>query len=424
MTTTAAETSPPGGTRRERFSLLERWSQYGRPPRVIGVDVARALAVIGMIGVHAGISMGSEGEGAITWTSLVEGRSSILFALVAGISVAMATGFARRPEGEELRSARLRLAGRAIAVLAVGLLLELLGSGIAVILPVYGVLFLLVIPFVGLRRSTLFMTAGALALVGPTLVALVTLATRGTTGAGVQFLITGSYPLSVWLPLVLAGIAIGRCELRGRVLTLLIGVGAALTVAGYGIGSALTGTVDAWLTGFGAFSGSFADSAAASGAAPSFSGGSTGEQFSTIAARDLPSALAQAWAVGPHSAGTFEIIGSGGFALLIVGLCVLAGRHLRALLVPLAAVGSMPLTAYAAHVVSFAILASPLALAPESAAAGGAASGMTFWLVCIASLLVGCTAWALTLGRGPLERVTAWAARRVDAAPAPSRAHG
>ncbi len=54
----------------------------------------------------------------------------------------------------------------------------------------------------------------------------------------------------------------------------------------------------------------------------------------------------------------------------------------------------------------------PLMLAPGLVEGEG---GVAFWGLSIAVLLVACTAWALTLGRGPLERVTAWAARKIDA---------
>jgi uncharacterized membrane protein YeiB len=146
--------------------------------------------------------------------------------------------------------------------------------------------------------------------------------------------------------------------------------------------------------------------------------GGVGEQSGTylerLGASDLGTSLAGAWGVSPHSGGTFEIIGSGGFALMIVGACLLLARPLRWLLIPVAAVGSMPLTAYSAHVISFAVLISPIALAPGLMSFDGTGTSTFFWLACMGTLLVGCTAWALTLGRGPLERFTAWAARRMD----------
>lgn len=438
--------APPTGRRSLRTSL----QQFGRAPRIMGVDVARGLAVFGMIGVHVGVAATFDAGNPLTWTALVEGRSSILFAVVAGISVAFATGMRTRPTGEALRSARLRMAGRALAVLAIGLALELLGSSIAVILPIYGLLFLILIPFLGLRRRTLIVTATALALAGPTLIALVRALTLGGSGAGVDFLITGSYPLTVWLPLILAGMAVGRSSLREtRTAVVVTGLGVLLAVGGYGVGSAVNGNAESWTSGAALSSGS----ASFSGTTPGdqvdlngktcitksdavitcFSGkgsmggsgdmggagSGSGPYLERLGASDLGTSLAGAWGVSPHSGGTFEIIGSGGFALAIVGACLLLSRPLRWLFLPVAAVGSMPLTAYSAHVISFAVLISPLALAPSLMSFEGNGSSTAFWLACIGALLVGCTAWALTRGRGPLERVTAWAARAVDRPSAP-----
>ncbi len=46
----------------------------------------------------------------------------------------------------------------------------------------------------------------------------------------------------------------------------------------------------------------------------------------------------------PHSGATAEIIGSGGFALIVLGLCLLVAAPLRWIALPVAAMGSMPLT--------------------------------------------------------------------------------
>ncbi|MDD7943258.1 heparan-alpha-glucosaminide N-acetyltransferase domain-containing protein [Microbacterium sp. NE2HP2] len=410
-----------------RRSVGNRWRYFGRPPRLMGIDVARGLAIFGMIGAHVGISWMVAGPDGPDLAAIVQGRSSILFAVVAGISVALATGREQLPRGEALRSARLRMAGRALVVLALGLALEMLGSGIAVILPIYGILFLILIPFLGLRRRTLALTAAAIAVAGPTVVALLRAMTlsgagipQGIGGTAVDFLISGSYPLTVWLPLVLAGMALGRLRLdRRRTAAVLFGSGVGLAAFGYGLGDAFNGTVRGWLSGWGSVSSSasaLSSSGASSLVASSSSMGPDGRGYlKRLSEVDLGAALSQAWGVAPHSGGTWEIIGSGGFALAVVGACLLLARPLRALLVPVAAVGSMPLTAYTAHVVSFAVLISPLGLAPDLSSWDGdpAVSGC-FWIGCVVVLLAGCTMWALSRGRGPLESVTANVARRVD----------
>lgn len=453
------DSTPPARARR---SMRVRWSEFGRPPRLMGIDVARGLAVFGMIGAHAGIATSFSWTDPVSWTALVEGRSSILFAVVAGISVALATGSGVRPHGEALRSARLRMAGRALAVLAIGLLLEMLGTNIAVILPVYGVLFLVVIPFLGLRRRTLLLGAAVIAVVGPVAILTARALALGGAGGGVDFLLSGSYPLTVWLPLMLLGMAVGRSRLDDvRTALALVGVGAVLAVTGYGVGTALNGPGNGWIQD-GSSASSFASSAPTTSTVPedgglgatggasgsgsaqacvtgsdgtttctpgggSFISGSDGPGGQTyempsylerLADYDLGASISSAWAVAPHSGGTFEIVGSGGFALAVIGGCLLAVRRLRAVFVPLAAVGSMPLTAYSVHVVSFAILVGPVGLVP-ALFAGERGAGFAFWSASMGILLVACTTWALTRGRGPLERVTAWAARRTDSTSSP-----
>lgn len=419
----------------------------------MGVDVARGIAVFGMIAVHAGIAASFELLDPRTWVALALGRSSILFAVVAGISIAFAAGAGKRPTGEALRSARLRMAGRAIAVLAIGILLELLGSSIVVILSVYGVLFLLVIPFLGLRRRTLVLTAVALALTGPTLVAVTQALALGMWGEGVAFLVYGMYPVTVWLPLMLTGIAVGRCRLGDiRTALAVLGIGGILAAGGYALGGLvsdldsesdsygssssemfesieeyeepeevpgeevdLTGKVcvedfDGWVTCYGE---EWSDQ--------NWNEDESGEDFEEgdgsfewFGESDPGSVLRMAWSSDPHSGGTLEIIASGGFALAVVGACLLLAAPLRWVLIPVAAVGTMPLTAYAAHVISFAVLSDPFNLAPQVMEWGPGEGGTGFWLLSVGGLLLGCTLWALTAGRGPLERLTARAALAMD----------
>ena len=424
--TTFSVPAPPAASRRR--SLAERWRSFGRPPRLMGIDVARSLAVFGMIGAHAGIAGAVIAPDGPDLAELVQGRSSILFAVVAGISVALASGAGEPPRGEALRSARLRMAGRALAVLTIGVALELLGSQIAVILPVYGILFLILIPFLGLRRRTLAVKAAILALAGPSAIALVqglTLTAPGDagfgagfgSGAAVQFLLSGSYPLTVWLPLMILGLAVGRLPLeRTRVAAALLGAGAAAAAVGYGLGDAFNGSVRGWLSDWDLSSSASAAASASSGLSGSMPGADGSRPYAQLLSElDLGRLVGAAWGVSPHSGGTWEIIGSGGVALAVIGACLLVARPLRAVLVPFAAVGSMPLTAYAAHVVSFALLFSPFALVPGLTGDAEGSGGVVLWLTSVVVLLGACTLWALRRGRGPLESVTAWAARRIDA---------
>ena len=102
-----------------------------------------------------------------------------------------------------------------------------------------------------------------------------------------------------------------------------------------------------------------------------------------------------------HSSGLWEVIGSGGFALATIGVCLLLCRTpLRWVAVPLRAVGSMPLTAYVLQLVVWALVA--LALLGDTGDLYGIREAGLF-LPLTLGLIAGCTVWALTLGRGPLE---------------------
>src|SRR6478752_3602935 len=141
------------------------------PGRVVGVDVARALALLGMMATH--MLPGIEGT-QVAWPQQVAGgRASALFAVLAGVSVALVSGRTTPLHGRARYAASVRLVVRAVLIGALGLLLGLVPSGIAVILAFYAVLFLLGLPFLGLRAPALAALAALWALVGPVLSMLV-----------------------------------------------------------------------------------------------------------------------------------------------------------------------------------------------------------------------------------------------------------
>ncbi|HIY65833.1 MAG TPA: DUF418 domain-containing protein [Candidatus Agrococcus pullicola] len=105
----------------------------------------------------------------------------------------------------------------------------------------------------------------------------------------------------------------------------------------------------------------------------------------------------------PHSGGSAEVVGSGGFAMALVGLLLLTGRWLRWPLIPIAAVGAMPLTAYSAQIVAIFVIGGPGGYIEDTG---------VFWAT-TAGLLAGCTLWIAFFGRGPLERVTKWVGDRM-----------
>jgi len=340
------------------------------PGREPGIDLARGLAIVGMFAAHLLDTTAFEWTHPATWTDVVNGRSSILFATLAGVSLALVTGGERPFDGARMASARCSLALRAACIWLLGVLLVMLQTPVLVILPAYGILFLLALPFLRLPVGWLFAASAGVAVAAPFAVFAIDQLPLwdGEAGQTVAHTIGWHYPFALWLAFVLAGIGTGRMAFaRPATATLLLAVGAVLAAVGYGI-------VGRWAE-----------------LAPADS--IWGVVLSSTA----------------HSSGMGEAVGSGGFALGAIALCtLLCATPARAVLLPLRAVGSMPLTAYTAQLLTWAVLQPSVGEAGSELAAFRALD--PFWPLTIATL-AGCTAWALLLGRGPLERLVGWVAR-------------
>ncbi|MGA1829150.1 heparan-alpha-glucosaminide N-acetyltransferase domain-containing protein [Microbacterium sp.] len=349
-----------------RLWLSTRWSRLNGPQRVGGVDLARGLAVIGMVAAHLLWIDDFDFADTATWVAVVEGRSSILFATLAGVSIGLVTGGRTPLAGAEMRLAREHLAVRAAVLWLIGIGLIATGVPVYVILPAYAILFLIALLLVSLRARTLFLLAGALALVTPLLQALLDALPFWSTPWGqLASVATGwHYPFPVWIAFVTAGLGVARAGItRTRVQLWMVGAGAALALAGYGLDG---------LSGADAASGAVSFSSAV-------------------------------WTADPHSTGLLEVIGSGGFALAVIGLCLLACRtFLTWVVLPLRAVGAMPLTAYTVQLLVWAIVAATVLGDPGDLR--GFRDLEPFWPMTM-TLILACTAWALLIGRGPLEWV-------------------
>lgn len=111
----------------------------GSGRRLAGIDLARCLAIIGMVAVH--ISPSGTGSPLAYVLAVPRGRSAVLFGLLAGVGVSiLASGRSR-----SVREARGVLVWRAALLLPLGLWLQTLDHNVAVILADYAVLFLLAV---------------------------------------------------------------------------------------------------------------------------------------------------------------------------------------------------------------------------------------------------------------------------------------
>jgi uncharacterized membrane protein YeiB len=377
--------------------------------RLVGVDLARALAVFGMYVVHIGPPL-SATSGVASWIRYIsDGHSSVLFATLAGFSLMLLAGRREPKAGLAGRQAKARIAIRAVALLALGTVMAMEYGGV-IILGFYGVYFLLALPLVRLRVRTLAIIAAAFALVTPQLAfALTSLLTpsvqqsintydplRHLSEVGVlDLLLTGFYPALTWMSFVIAGMALGRLDLSsGTVQRRLAAFGAALTATAYGMSLLLAGPGALRSLAEGGSS-SGGSGSASFGSTPS-SGGSGSMPLDGGSFPDMPAS--SLLAAGPHSGTTFDIIGSLGVAILvIVGATVLMDRlpRLRRLAKPVIAVGTMSLTAYVGHFVAQSMLS-----------VGAGTSTQQSWVPLIMFVLgaiVFATLWSRFFRRGPLE---------------------
>ena len=356
--------------------------------RLVGLDLARGLAVFGMYAVHVGPAPGQGGVIGFLM-ELAQGRSSALFAVLAGFAVALITGRRTPKTGLAGRQAVAKVIIRAVILMALGTALTLTGTPVVPILAFYGLFFLLVLPLYRLGAGPLALIAAGWALVGPQLLYALKPVFGGRVFLGygqadgpVSLFFTGGYPALTWVPFVIAGMAVARCDLAATAVRIRLALtGVALAVTGYG---------GSWLAVRLVPGAAEAVRKAEEGSGSSM--GSVSPDSIGIFGDSPAGMLASA----PHSEATLSIVGATGVAVLVITACLAAMDafpRLRRLARPVIAVGSMSLSAYVYHIVAIWLLNTEALTVPP----------LYILLGFIASVTVLATIWSRFLQRGPLE---------------------
>ncbi|MFF7261698.1 DUF418 domain-containing protein [Streptomyces sp. NPDC008159] len=369
--------------------------------RLIGVDLARGLAVLGMYAAHVGPDPAVGGPLGFV-LELARGRSSALFALLAGFSLVLITGRPHPRTGRPGRQAVGRIVIRSAVLLALGLALTALDTDVDVILAFYALIFLAALPLYRLGAVPLAVVAATGALVMPqalyavrrsidegtwadTVIAVDPLARIGDTDGVVELLFTGEYPVLTWLPFVVAGMAVARLDLaRTTVRVRLALTGGALAVLGHG-GSWLALTVVPHAR----------DTVAAA------TDGDTGASaWWSDTVGELLDHTPPAWLLvgAPHSQTTFSILGSTGVALAVLAVCLAVTDRMPRLTrwaAPVTAVGTIALTAYVLHVLAIRAVGMEEETVPALIAL----------LAFTAAAMLFATLWTRRFRRGPLEHL-------------------
>jgi hypothetical protein len=203
-----------------------------------------------MLGANVYIDNALNDNGTPTIAAMtVTGRSATMFVMVAGISLAFLSGGRHPVHGRNRRAASAAIALRALLIAAIGLALGWPDANLVVILPYYGLFFLLAIPLLGLRPRILACIAGALIVVGPLLrLAAFSAGLRDTFDSNptltapffhlssflLELLVTGAFPAVVYMAYICAGLAIGRLDLTStKVAVRLLAGGLALAVTAW-----------------------------------------------------------------------------------------------------------------------------------------------------------------------------------------------
>jgi hypothetical protein len=379
-------------------------------PRIVGVDAARGVALLGMMAVHALFAYDGDGRPTAMF-SLSAGRSAAVFAIMAGVGIAFLTGRRRLHPDRAAGGIAASLVTRGLVIGAIGLALGYADAEIAaVILPYYAVLFLLSVPLVFLPTPALVATGAAVALGMPVVSQLVRVSLPVSEGLNHSFgylfsdplglltelTVTGEYPALAWAAYLCCGIAVGRLRLSSPK------VAATLIAAGCAVAAGAVALSD-WLLG------PMGGLARIEAAGTGIDGVPVAELLDFGGEGVTPTTTWWWLAVrGPHTGTPLDLLHTTGTALALLGALLLLGhvkapalrRMTTAVLVPLAAAGSMTLTLYTAHLV---FMNSPL---DDFEAVPG-------YLVQVAVALLFALAWRQAVGRGPLESLVNWVAGRV-----------
>ncbi|MGS5018177.1 DUF418 domain-containing protein [Paenibacillus sp. JJ1683] len=327
--------------------------------RLVALDAARGLAVLGMYLQHFGSNP--------SVSAIVSGNTTLLFVLCGGISYSI-MGQRMMDRGAEATAFRARMLARAVFVDIIGYLLIMLNTSYGIILPAYAAMFVLALMLFRRSTRTIVTTAIVLLVTAPPLMIL------GSSIFSKAYLLgdIAGGPMSALAltPAFVAGMAIGRVDLT-RLRT-------ALSLAGSGIVMLVIGKVMAafvlpnwnlhfeqWLI-------------SVQGTAPV-----QPDEYAIWPLNTESPMWQLLLGTAPHTASTFQTMIGLGISFLVMGVTCLVSKKTSAVLMPFAAVGRVALTMYAFQFVVVWIL--------DLTKIGHSLDGIPFGnvMIAVATLLLG-----------------------------------
>ena len=357
-----------------------------RPPRLVGPDVTRAVALVGVVVMnYHGYLNGSDaaarpGDPFFTrlfdpWHGVLSTRFAATFVLVAGVGVTLLTDRSRLSgDRAAISGNRWRLIRRGVLLYAFGFVLDWIWPG--TILFYYGALFVAAAALFTLRTRWLVAAGTGAALIAAAvqwwaaarragghsvdwMLAPDTLGTRSPRGLVFDTFLDGTHPVFPWLAFFCAGMVLGR-SVRSLPHLKLAAVGLSVTAVTYVVNHV----------------------------------GTNGRADDEV--------LVQVFATSPFERGLLYTVGTLGTAVAAFCLISFVAERTAASEITraLQLAGQMTLTLYVAHVLVFNVVVDGL-----GAVGGGLASALVFALMFWAFAVPSAAMWRRFAGVGPCERV-------------------
>ncbi len=342
--------------------------QGQKPTRLFGLDFARFLAFAGMVFVNFHVVTGGGGgsPGAEIFLYGLEGKAAATFVVLAGIGLGIG---ARR---DQTPGFNLLILKRAAFLFVAGMINLLVFP--ADILHYYAIYFVFALFLVRARAGTVLLVAAVLPLVFVGLLAVLdyeagwdweTLEYAGfwtPAGFARNLLFNGWHPLVPWFSFLALGIFLSRLQLaQDHVHRLLVLAGAGALGLAYGLSFLLSG---------------------------------------------IDPELDELVSVSPIPPMPLYMLGGGGAAVLVIGLCLMLFRDgIVRVLAPFLPAGRQALTLYIAHILlGMGVLEALGLLGGQSAETAILAAGLF-----IIAAVIYATVWARFFRTGPVE----WLMRRL-----------
>lgn len=352
--------------------------------RILGYDLARALAILGMVVVNFKTTMHATQDHSVWWLSifnLLDGRASAIFVILAGVGITLRSSKARHSgEIAWLHKERLSLFKRSIFLFVVGLLYVEIWP--ADILHYYGVYIAFAACFFAASTRVLWGLAFGIVMVFPVLfvgfdyghswnwATLEYADFWSLKGFLRNLLFNGFHPVFPWAAFLLIGMAFGRLAMNQ--------VNVRWRIFGWGVAATIVGEVAALFLKF-------------------YLQGIGGHP-------ELVKVLTSNQPMPPLP---LYFLSATGSACVVIALCVAIGERYRDAkwLQPLVHTGQLALTLYIAHVVLGMGMLEEMNRLDHQSLGFAVASALLFCVVAIAFSHW----WRRHFKQGPLE----WLMRKV-----------